>query len=317
MGNQKYRLESVTKNGIFRSYLVRDIRFKNKNSKVRKSISDPQKVDIFNFDLEEKAIIKKAELVSNYYVCDYLEKSDFLSLEENRWMSNEFFKLTAADETLFFKTKFEMNYIHGTTAIEGNTLTLSEVKNLLEYGISPSKKLREINEIQNYIKTRAFTGKFNGKITVSFIKKIHSLIMENILENPGQFRNTNIGIIGCDLQHTPPELIEEELNELIQIFYENVKNKKHPFEQILIFHYQFETIHPFSDGNGRVSREIMNYLLRKEKYPQFLIGNENREDYLSALHFGDEQNQKRMVEIFYKMYQSQLDEIKEEFYRLR
>ena len=135
MENQKYRLEIVNKNGISRYNLVRDIRFKDKKAKVRKVISDPQKADIFNFDLEEKAVLKKAELVSNYYVCDYLEISDLLSLEEKRWMSHEFFKLTVADETLFFKTKFEMNYIHGTTAIEGNTLTLNEVKNLLEYGI--------------------------------------------------------------------------------------------------------------------------------------------------------------------------------------
>jgi len=141
--------------------------------------------------------------------------------------------------------------------------------------------------------------------------------MENILENPGKFRNINIGITDFDLQHTPPELIEDELNELFQTFYENIKNKKHPFEQIMIFYYRFETIHPFLDGNGRVGREIMNYLLKKEKYPQFLIGIENRDEYLAALRFGDEQNQEQMIHIFYKMYQVQLDEIKEEFYRLK
>ncbi|WNY28786.1 hypothetical protein MmiEs2_09900 [Methanimicrococcus stummii] len=317
MIQSKYRLEKIEKNGNVRYNLVKDIRFKDQKAKVRVPISDPQNVDILNMDLEKKAVLKKVELSSDYYISDYLEKSDVLSLEEKRWIYKEFFKQVSIDEASYFEKKFETDYIHGTTAVEGNTLTLAEVNDLLEYGLSPKKDLREINEVQNYVKTRSFTSNYNGKITAAFIKKIHSLIMDNILENSGQFRNANVGIVGCDLQHTPPELIEDELNELIQIFYENIQNQKYPFEQILIFHYRFETIHPFLDGNGRVGREVMNYLLRKEKFPQFLIGNENRSEYLSALRSGDEEKLKQMIQTFYQMYQNQLTKIEDEFNRLQ
>ncbi|MDV0445990.1 hypothetical protein MmiAt1_15960 [Methanimicrococcus sp. At1] len=317
MAQNKPRLEKIEKNGNARYNLVKDIRFKDQKAKVRVPISDPQNADILNTDLEKKAVLKKAELSSDYYISDYLEKSDLLSLEERRWMCSEFFKQISVDEASYLEKRFETGYIHGTTAIEGNTLTLAEVNDLLEYGLSPKKDLREINEVQNYVKTRSFTNNSNGKISVAFIKKIHSMIMANILENPGQFRNSNIGIVGCDLQHTPPELIEDELNELIRNFYENIQAQKYPFEQIMIFHYRFETIHPFLDGNGRVGREVMNYLLRKEKFPQFLIGNENRSDYLSALRSGDEEKFKQMIQTFYQMYQNQLNKIEGEFNRFQ
>lgn len=317
MPEKKYRLEKVEQNGINRYNLVKDVRFKEKKSKVRKAITDPKNAAFSNFDseLEKKAVFKKAELSSDYYIYDYLEKSNVLSLEEKRWLFNEFFKLLSADDVIQYEKKFETDYIHGTTAVEGNTLSLSEVSDLLEYGISPKKNLREINEVQNFTKTREFTNHFSGKITVAFIKKIHSMITDKILENSGRFRNTGVGIIGCDLQHTPPELIEEELDELIRDFYEILQNKKYPFEQIMIFHYRFETIHPFSDGNGRVGREIMNYLLRKEKYPQFIINNENRPEYLFAMRTGDEQKTEEMVQIFYQMYLKQLTKITDEFDR--
>lgn len=316
MEEKDYRLEIVVKNGGNRYNLIKDIRFKNKKAKVRKTVSDPKNADIYYSDLELKAIQKKAELAADYYQCDYLKKSDLLSLEEKRWKNIEFFKSAPADEIAVFKRQFENNYIHGTTAVEGNTLSLVEVTDLLERGVSPRKDLREINEVQNYIKTRAYTNNFTGKMTAGFVKKTHSLVMDNILENSGNFRTTGIGIVGCDLQHTPPELIEDELGELIQGYYEKIQLQKHPFEQIMLAHYIFETIHPFPDGNGRVGREIMNFLLRKEKYPQFLIGKENREEYLAALHFGDEQQFDKMIETFYQMYLLQLETIEKEFDRI-
>ncbi|WNY24430.1 hypothetical protein MmiHf6_17660 [Methanimicrococcus hongohii] len=319
MTENKYRLEKIEKNGSARYNLIKDVRFKDKNAKVRKPIFNPKNVDFFAFDpeLEKKAIFKKAGLSSDYYTSDYLEKSDIFSLEEKKWIANEFFKSAPTDDIKQFEKRFETGYIHGTTAIEGNTLSFSEVSDLLEYGISPKKELREINEVQNYTKTRQFTNNSNGKVTVHFIKKIHSLVMDNILETPGRFRNTNVGIVGCDLQHTPPELVEDELNELIQNYYENIQSKKYPFEQIMLFHHQFETIHPFSDGNGRVGREIMNYMLRKEKYPQFLLGEKTREKYLSALHFGDENQNRQMIQTFYQMYHNQWKNIESDFDRLR
>jgi len=317
MNDNKYRLEKIEKNGNCRYNLVKDVQFKKSKSKVRKPISDLKNADInYDFELEEKAISKKAELVSDYYSYEHLEKSDILSLEEKRWRSAEYFKHAPPDEIRMYLERFEKAHIHGTTMVEGNTLTYAEVSDLLDYDIIPKKDLREINEIQNYKTVRAFIRGSSGKITLPFIKKLHSMIMDKVLENPGNFRQGSIFIYGSDLILTPPDLIEDELKELIQKYYENKQNGKYPFEEIILFHYQFEMIHPFSDGNGRIGREILNYLLAKEKYPPLLIDGSNRESYLAALRFGNQGNNSEMVRVFSQMYQKQLENIEKGFNRL-
>jgi Uncharacterized conserved protein len=314
MNSNKYRLEEIGQNGGIRYNFVKDVQFKNKKSKVRKSISDLKNADIsYDFELEEKAILKKAELVFDYYSFDYLEKSDVLSLEEKRWRNLEFFNRAQVDEIRAYQERFEKAYIHGTTMVEGNTLTYAEVSDLLDYDIIPKRTLQEVNEIQNYKAVRAFIHEFSGKITLPFIKKLHSGLMDKVLENPGSFRQGPIFIYGSDLLLTPPDLIEDDLKDLILKYYENKKIGKYPFEQIILFHYHFEMIHPFADGNGRVGREIFNYFLTKEKYPPFLIDGSNCEDYLSSLRLGNEGKYSEMIQGFYQMYQRQLSKTEEEF----
>lgn len=318
MIQKPYRIEKVETSGSIRYYLLKDVQFKDRKEKVRKRIQNPNASKTgFDLELETKAVSKKAELVSDYYSSE-MKKSDVLSLEIKRWKYAAVFKRIPADETAEFNKAFEKAYIHGTTMIEGNTLTLNEVAGLLDHGILPRKELREINEIQNYRKVHDYLKNYNGKVTVRFIQKLHSLIMDNILENPGDFRKSGlISISGCDLELTPPDLIEDELDELIQTYYENIRNRKYPFEQIMLFHYRFEMIHPFSDGNGRVGREILNCLMRREKYPKFFFGGENRDDYLSALRFGNARQDSRMIQTFSQMYQQQLKKVVLEFDKLR
>lgn len=189
-------------------------------------------------------------------------------------------------------------YIHGTTAIEGNTLTLNETYYLLTEGIVPKKSLREINEIQNYKKVRFFINDYKGKLTIPFIKKLHSLIMNNIdYETAGQFRTKdNIIILGSNISSGLAATIKLYLQDLID------SNDLHPFERAILFHYKFEVIHPFTDGNGRTGREILNFMLQKEGYPRFIISKESREMYLKALEHGNKNEVIEMLQIFFELY---------------
>ena len=116
-----------------------------------------------------------------------------------------------------YNTDFEINFIHDSTAIEGNTLTLKETKLLLEDKISVgSKDLREIYEVinhgkaWNYVKTLIKKGK---DLDEKIIKKIHKILMENIIEG-GEYRDTDVRITGA--KHSPPNpfIAKIELNEL-------------------------------------------------------------------------------------------------------
>ncbi|WP_019178359.1 Fic family protein [Methanomassiliicoccus luminyensis] len=188
-----------------------------------------------------------------------------------------------------------------TIFIWHNTLTLKEAHDLLEYGTVPrSKPLREINEVQNFKNVIQYHNKYKGKVTLDFIRTLHSLIMNNIdAESAGTFRRIDdIGIAGCDLRLAPSELITEELQAAINEYYDQLESGVHPFEAAVLFHYKFEIAHPFTDGNGRVRREVFNYLLMREKFPRLLFLGKDREEYLTALKGGNIDDYADMVSTF-------------------
>lgn len=161
-----------------------------------------------------------------------------------------------------WETAFEIAYTHESTAIEGNTLSLLETKVVLEDGIAVGgKQLREIYEVVNhrkayrFIKQRIAEGKTLDEGTV---KDIHSILMENIFPG-GFYRNVNVRITGA--QHTPPEPLQ--MYQQVKNFFADLswKYQDDPISLAAWTHAEFVRIHPFVDGNGRISRLLMNYQL--------------------------------------------------------
>lgn len=142
-----------------------------------------------------------------------------------RYIYKTFKSLLTTNESDVYEQNFEIQYIQGTTAIEGNTISLEETYKLLMYGISPKdKSLREINEVQNFRKVKEYREKHKGKITINFIKTLHALIMDNIdFESGGAFRRIDdIVITGCELNVTPSIFIEEEIYKIINEYYHRI-----------------------------------------------------------------------------------------------
>lgn len=308
----RYKLESEkSENRSPKYFLVRYISFKGKNRRVRQYLGTTEPtsealakaIRDYAYDLELKAAEKVADMAYSYYTVDYLNQSEIKKIEKLRFLHNSYISSLNKIELEVYTQQNENLYIHGTTAIEGNTLTLQETHYLLNEEIVPKEKsLREINEVQNYKYVKAYVEKYKGKVNLQFIRKLHFLIMNNIdmrFENPGTFRRHNLVYIGgCDLSVTLANMIEVDLKDLINSYYDAIKNKKHPFEQAILFHYKFELIHPFSDGNGRTGREVLNYLLKKERYPQLIIPKESREAYISALTSGNNNQNVEMIQVF-------------------
>ncbi len=231
------------------------------------------------------------------YFSDILSRDELVLLD---WIRAIFFTglgYFSKSEMEEYEDKEFTRYVHGTTAIEGNTYSLRETcLSLSENQIVEGKPIREFHEVHNYQKLREFMGtKMDHKVSIDLIKKIHQFVLENIDdEAAGYFRNIMVGIRGSNFTPTPAILIEEELEELIRDYYNDLENF-HPVESIARFHQRFEEIHPFIDGNGRVGREIMRIQLRSHGYPFLYIGKEHRERYLKALDVGNEGNYRDLV----------------------
>lgn len=160
---------------------------------------------------------------------------------------------------------FELKFHHSSTEIEGNTLSIFEVKTILEEGYSiGGKELREIYEVVNnknaydYIKVLKHQ---NQEITENVIKDIHEKVSQNIFQG-GIYRNTNVRISGASF--TPPNW--ENVRYLMKWFISDLRlkeidNELNPIEISAWIHAEFVRIHPFIDGNGRTVRLLLNYSL--------------------------------------------------------
>jgi len=308
---------NYSKGGKPRYFLVKDIKVKGKKRKVAKYIKTgeaPTNEELESFkrehayELELKAARKKAELSAEHYSSNLLRKETIIDLEELKFVYQRFEELLTVNEAEVYERDFEVNYVSGTTKIEGNTLTLEQTKDLLLAGIFPKdKSSREIYEVDNFKKVIRYRNSYRRKVNLDFIRNMHALVMDNIdVESAGTFRRTDDVIIaGCSMDLAPAAVIEDELVQAIDEYYSDLKAGRHPFEAAIIFHYQFETIHPFTDGNGRVGREVLNFMLMKERFPKLLFLGKDRELYISALRMGNDGRLDEMVSSLAELILSQ------------
>lgn len=303
-----YHIETQSLKASKIYYLAKTIRVNNRVLKIRKKIgavspSPEEESDLLSkpdLSLEIKALEKKISIGETGYDAKYLQTDEINRLEKSRhwgYMSSLF--LTASEQEHIRLTS-ELEYIHGTTAIEGNTFSLQQVDDLLQKKVLPSgKPLREINEVQNYEMVQRYRGSYKGKVTIPFIRKLHEIILEKIDPDSGRFRRMDsIGIRGVDIAVCPAILIESELGIIIDEYYSNIKAGSHPFEDAVMFHYRFEMIHPFNDGNGRVGREVLNHMLTRAGFPRLVVTLTDREKYLNTLQSGNQERYNAMLADF-------------------
>lgn len=183
-----------------------------------------------------------------------------------------------------FEQSFAVAYAHDSTAIEGNTLTLIQTKAVLEDGVSiGGKTLREIYEVVNhdkafrFVKARIADGE---PLSERLVQDVHAILMENILPG-GFYRNTDVRISGAS--HHPPH--PEEMFRQVKQFFADLSTRTdlHPIELAAWTHAEFVRIHPFSDGNGRTSRMMLNYQLLSAGFLPVSIRKEDRLPYFENL----------------------------------
>ena len=202
--------------------------------------------------------------------------------------SKEFQKLDKVSKKEILEN-FSIEFAYNTTSLEGNTITLDEAKRFFEEGKTPAnRELREIYDLRNTKEVLFWIMRKRSTITHKLIVDIHKRLMSEIDERVG-YRTRDIKVFKSHFDASPGIYVKTDM-ELLLKWYKKNKKKLHSFVLAAIFHHKFEKIHPFSDGNGRTGRMLMNYILMNTGYPPSVIYKKTRGDYLDALGSADNIN---------------------------
>jgi len=184
---------------------------------------------------------------------------------------------------------FSIEFAYNTTSIEGNTITLEEARKFFEEGKTPAnRELREIFDLRNTREVFSWLVNERKEISSKLIMEIHKRLLKDIDVRVG-YRTKDIRVFRSNFDASQGIYVNTDMGLLIDWYKEN-KKKLHPFVLASIFHHKFEKIHPFSDGNGRTGRMLMNYILLRAGHPPSVIYKKTRSDYLSALSTADQIN---------------------------
>ena len=198
----------------------------------------------------------------------------------------------------FMKTlmrKFREEWTYHSNAIEGNTFTYQETVFFLREGLTvKGKSLREHLEIVNHAEAIDFLQDAlkQSDLSERFIKDIHAILFQGVKEidfSTGDYKKVDnhvLTVSGVIHKYCPAIHVQQEMENLLA-WYHLEKSRMHPIEIAALFHHKFTAIHPFTDGNGRVSRLCMNFILIQQGYPPAVIRNENRLEYYQALEKAD------------------------------
>lgn len=176
--------------------------------------------------------------------------------------------------------------IHSSLAIEQNSLSLEQVSDIIQ-GKRVLGPPQDIKEVKNAYEAYELLTRLNP-YSIKDLLKAHKVMMQELVTESGTFRSKGVGVYsGAELIHagTPPQYVPDLMQELFAWL---KGSKLHPLIKSCIFHYEFEFIHPFSDGNGRTGRLWHTLILAKWKefflwIPIETIIHERQEAYYNAL----------------------------------
>ncbi len=185
-------------------------------------------------------------------------------------------------------------FTYNTNAIEGSTITLEEVREIVEDKIAPNKPLRDVKEAEFHVKIFLEMLKRKEKISNNLMLDWHKKIFgETKQDIAGKYRDYLVRI--GNYRAPDWQDVKKLMNQHVRFINSSNIN---PIELAAISHYRFEKIHPFGDGNGRVGRLLINYILWHNKYPMLIIEYKKRKSYYKALN----KNEQDFVNYFTRRY---------------
>ncbi|MCD8342251.1 MAG: Fic family protein [Clostridiales bacterium] len=178
--------------------------------------------------------------------------------------------------------EFVVEYTYNSNAIEGNTLTLRETDLVLRGLTIDQKPLKDHMEAVGHKEAFDYVSelvKENAPISESIIRQIHYLVLADKKEDRGVYRRVPVRIMGAHHEPVQPYLIQSKMEQLLLDY---AQSKEYIITKLARFHIEFESIHPFIDGNGRTGRLLVNLELMKAGYPPIDIKFTDRVAYYDA-----------------------------------
>lgn len=201
------------------------------------------------------------------------------------------------------KIRLEFNY--HSNAIEGNTLTLGETRNLILHGLTADgKPMRDHLDIEGHndaVKAMEKAVRVKEALNGVFVRNLHAVLLKEPYEMDvvtpdgrlakrfivvGQYKTVPNNVrtsTGEIYYYTPPEQVGSEMSDLIDWYREEEAHGEHPIVLAATFHYRFVRIHPFDDGNGRMARLLMNMILIRHGYTVAIVSKEDRNRYIREI----------------------------------
>ena len=190
------------------------------------------------------------------------------------------------EDALLLRKANKIKTIHSSLAIEGNTLNESQVRDIVN-GKTVVAPLREIQEVKNAIATYELFPRLNA-FEEKDLLRAHGIMMQALVDNAGQYRRDGVGVfseIGCVHIAPPADRVPYLMADLFDWL---AHSSDHLLVRSCVFHYEFEFIHPFADGNGRMGRLWQSLILSKlhpvfEHLPVENMVHANQQQYYNAI----------------------------------
>lgn len=203
--------------------------------------------------------------------------------------------------------------IHSSLAIENNSLTIEQITAIID-GKRVLGSPNEIQEVKNAVQTYELLLKLNPYKEKDLLKA-HALMMQDLVSHNGKYRNEGVGIFdGNQVVHLAPPADRVPLL-MADLFNWLKTSDVHPLIKSCVFHYEFEFIHPFQDGNGRIGRLWQTVILKEWKevfvwIPVESLIKENQSEYYNALNSSDkEADSSSFIEFMLSLLLKTIEEI--------
>ena len=195
--------------------------------------------------------------------------------------------------------RFVLSLTYNSNKIEGSTLTEPDTAAIIFNNVAlPDKSLTEQLEAKNHQTALYFLFDHlskKEKIDEAFILKLHGILMNGIRPDAGTYRNHAVRILGVDLPTANYLSIKKLISKLV---FETTNHTKDIIAVLARMHSSFEQIHPFSDGNGRIGRLIVNAMLLENNFTPAIIEETQKQFYYMYLYKAQTKNDSSQLENF-------------------